>query len=141
MFMFFTTSIYAQAPDSSLKDKTIKEQVEFFSVLYETDSQVVNKSIECESKGNHDAVGDGGRSKGIAQIQVPTWKDLEQKYNKEFAEDLDYTSRFDQIKLMTWSFANGYGNKWTSYVAIKNGGKYSFYSKQMKRHYTVICKI
>lgn len=141
MVLFIASSTYAQAPNSPLTEKTIKEQVEYFSGLYNTNSAVVNKVLECESKFDHSSVGDGGRSKGIAQIQGPTWKDLEYKFNKEYIEDLNYNSRFDQIKLTTWSIANGYGNKWTAYRAIMNGGKYSFYSKQLKRHFTVTCKL
>lgn len=141
MIVFMATSTYAQAPNIPLKDKSVKEQVEFFSEIYGADSKVVNKVIECESGGSHKAIGDGGRSKGIAQIQEPTWKDLEQKFNVKYEEDLNYTSKFDQLKLTTYSIANGEGNRWTAYRAIMNGGKYSFYSKQLKKHFTVYCKL
>lgn len=139
--VFSVTSTYAQAPNSPLREKTVKEQVEYFSEIYGTDSKVVNKVIECESNGNHQAVGDSGRSKGIAQIQGPTWKDLEQKFNLEYEEDLHYNSQFDQLKLTTYSIANGSGRRWTAYRAIMNGGTYSFYSKQLKKHFTVTCKL
>jgi len=139
--MFAATSAYAHAPNGPLWTKTIDEQIEYFSELYGADSKVIKKVIECESGGNHKAVGDGGRSKGIAQIQGPTWKDLEQKFNLEYAEDLNYMSRFDQLKLTTYSIANGEGRRWTAYRAIMNGGTYSFYSKQLQKHFKVTCKL
>lgn len=123
-----------------LPNTTIKTQIDFFSNLYNTDAVIVEKVIKCESSENHSAVGDGGRSKGIAQFQEPTWKNLEQKYNEEYGEDLNYHSSFDQIKLVTWSIAHGYGNNWTAYRAIKNGGKYSFYSFQLQKHFTIVCR-
>lgn len=141
LLLFCATSTYAQAPNIPLREKSVKEQVEFFSEIYGADSKVVNRVIECESGGSHKAVGDGGRSKGIAQIQGPTWKDLEQKFNLEYEEDLHYTSQFDQLKLTTYSIANGEGRRWTAYRAIMNGGTYSFYSKQLQKHFTVKCKL
>lgn len=141
MIVFMTTSTYAQAPNIPLKDKSVKEQIEFFSEIYGADSKVVNKVIECESGGSHKAIGDGGRSKGIAQIQEPTWKDLEQKFNVKYEEDLNYTSKFDQLKLTTYSIANGEGHRWTAYRAIMNGGTYSFYSKQLQKHFKVTCRL
>ena len=141
LVLFCAATTYAQAPNSPIWEKTVKEQVEYFSKIYDVDPNLVNKVIECESGGNHKVIGDGGRSKGIAQIQEPTWRDLEQKFNTQYDEDLHYMSQFDQLKLTTWSIANGHGNRWTAYRAIKNGGKYSFYSKQLKKHFTVYCKL
>ena len=116
--------------------KGIGEQIEYFATLYGTDSNLIKKVIECESDGDVSAVGDGGLSKGIGQFQKATFKEL----SKKMGEELDYNSSYDQIKLMTWSIANGYGRRWTAYRAIQNGGTYSFYSSQLKRHFTVSCK-
>lgn len=119
----------------------LADQINYFANLYGVDSRLVSKVIECESDGQHEAVGDGGRSRGIGQFQKPTFESLEELYFKEYNEYLDYESEFDQIKLLTWSIANGHGRNWTAYRAIKNGGTYTFYSKQMKRWYTVYCKL
>lgn len=141
LIFFCTTTTYAQAPNSPIWEQPVKEQIEYFSGIYGVDSKLVSKVIECESGGDHKVVGDGGRSKGIAQIQKPTWIDLEQKFNVEHKEDLNYMSQFDQLKLTTWSIANGEGSRWTAYRAIKNGGRYSFYSRQLKKHFVVYCKL
>ena len=140
LLLFCATSTYAQAPNSPIWDKTIRQQIEYFSEIYGVDPNIVDKVIDCESGGDHKAIGDGGRSKGVAQIQGPTWKDLEQKFNVQYEEDLNYMSQFDQLKLTTWSIANGEGRRWTAYRAIMNGGTYSFYSKQLQKHFNVTCK-
>lgn len=116
-------------------------QADYFSNFFGVDSRIVNKVLECESSYDHTAKGDGNRSKGIAQFQEPTWKWMEAKYYKEYGEHLDYKSSHDQIKLTAYAISKGWGNNWTSYVAIKKGGTYSFYSNQLKKHFTVYCKL
>lgn len=139
-------SLYGLEPQSiSLAELQISEQhystqIDYFANLYGTDSSVVKKVIQCESQGLHSSIGDGGRSKGIAQFQKPTWDWLESIYNKEYKEDLNYKSSFDQIKLLTYSISKGYGERWTTYVAIQKGGTYSFYSSQLKKHFTITCR-
>ena len=120
-----------------ITQQSYTEQINYFAKLYSVDSSLINKIVECESGGSHNAVGDGGRSKGLAQFQKATFDNLEDK----FGDDLDYKSSFDQVKLLTWSVANGYGNNWTAYRAIKNGGRYTFYSSQLKKHFTIYCKL
>lgn len=63
-----------------------------------------------------------------------------ENHAKLYGEELDYYSTYDQIKLGTWAIANGRGNEWTAYRAIKNGGTYSFYSKLLNKHFTAKCK-
>lgn len=114
-----------------------QEQVQHFAKIYGADIDLVNVVIECESQWNVKARGDGGRSFGIFQFQKPSFE----RMAKAFGEELDYYSYYDQIKLGVWALENGYGNEWTAYVAIKNGGKYSFYSKQLQKHFTVYCRL
>ena len=119
-------------------DLGYKEQIVHFSKLYGGDEKIALAVAHCESNGKHSAIGDGGHSRGIYQFQKSTFLRME----KEFGEDLDYGSRYDQIKLGSWALAQKkYQNEWTTFVAIKKGGKYSFYSSLNKRHYTVSCKI
>jgi hypothetical protein len=134
---FYPQSIVSE--ELKIVDMPLPSQVEVFSKLYGVDSTVVNKVIQCESNGNHKAVGDGGLSRGIAQFQKPTFNNLAKLYSKEYNESLNYDSEFDQVKLLTWSIANGHGRNWTAYRALMNGGKYSFYSNQLKQHFTVYC--
>jgi hypothetical protein len=54
---------------------------------------------------------------------------------------LDYNSAHDQAKLGMWAISQGYGNEWTAYVAIKNGGVYKFYSRQLKKNFVVKCSL
>lgn len=127
--------------EPKITEQTYTIQADYFAKLYGVDSQIVDRVLDCESDYVHTAKGDGGRSKGIAQIQKPTWDWMEAQYYKEWGEHLDYLSSHDQIKLLAYQISKGNGNNWTSYRAIKNGGKYSFWSNQMKKHYTVYCKL
>ena len=116
-------------------------QADYFANLYGVDSKIVNKVLDCESDYNHEAKGDGGHSKGIAQIQKPTWDWMEQEYFKEWGEHLDYQSSHDQIKLLAYQISKGEGHNWTTYVAIEHGGVYKFWSSQNGKHYTIYCKV
>jgi hypothetical protein len=121
-------------------DLTVYEQVEYFTNIYGGDTSINNKIMYCESRGNHGAVSDGGRSNGIMQFQKPTFDWMEKEFYGEYQEHLNYKSSLDQIKLFTWAMSKGYGRNWTAYRAIMNGGKYSFYSNQLKKYFTVTCR-
>lgn len=115
---------------------SVDQQIDYFSSLYGGDSRVIKRVMQCESNGDHSTVGDGGLSNGIFQFQKPTFNRME----KVFGEDLDYESQYDQVKLGVWALSNPkYAKEWTTYVAIQNGGEYTFYSKQLKKHFVVKC--
>lgn len=127
--------------DLEIQDAHYSVQITHFSKIYGVDEKIVAKVVECESGGDHTANGDGGRSKGIAQFQKPTWDWMSKQYFDEYNEKLNYKSSFDNVKLLAYQISKGNGNNWTSYVAIKKGGTYSFYSKQLNKHFTVKCKL
>jgi hypothetical protein len=117
---------------------TVEQQVEYFSKLYGADVSLVKKVIECESGWEHDSSADGNRSNGILQFQESTFN----RMGKMFGEELDYHSQFDQIKLGTWALSKPeLAREWTTWVSIQRGGKYSFYSKQLQKHFVVYCKL
>lgn len=127
----------AEAPTIELKDQPIEAIVAHFAEVNGIDAKLAITVMYCESKGNQSAISDGGRSVGIFQYQLPTWE----RHTEEFGEKLDIHSPYDQAKIATWSLAHGKGNEWTAYRAIKNGGTYSFYSTQLKKHFTVKCSM
>jgi soluble lytic murein transglycosylase-like protein len=117
---------------------SLDEQINYFSTLYGADVSLVRKVIECESGFDNTNIGDGGLSNGILQFQRATF----QRMAKLYGEDLDYQSQYDQIKLGIWALSKPeLAREWSTYVAIQKGGKYSFYSKQLKGYYTVVCKL
>ena len=122
-----------------LEEYSVPELIEHYATLYNQDPILLKKVAECESKYEKDLFGDGGRAYSVFQFHKGTFE----KWSKEFGEPLDYKSYLDHIKLAVWSFAQGekYRNAWTTYVAIKKGGKYSFYSKLLKNNFTVICRL
>lgn len=69
-------------------------------------ADLVLKTIQCESQYNPEAVGDQGRSFGLAQIFLPAHPDVtkEQALDPKFAVDF-----------MVNNFADGKGALWTCY--------------------------
>lgn len=134
----FPSKDYAEELSINPQLLTIEQQIVYFSTLYGADSNIVLKVMECESGGNHQVTGDGGRSNGIFQFQRSTFNRME----KILGEDLNYDSQFDQVKLASFALSKPeLAREWSSFRSIKNGGKYSFWSNQMQRHYTVYCKL
>lgn len=122
--------------ESKISELSIDEQIDHYATLYGVEGSLIKKMVQCESEYKTTAIGDGGMARGLLQYHQGSFK----RHAELFGEELDYYSSHDQIKLGTWAVANGYGREWTSYRAIQNGGTYSFYSKLLQRHYTVVCK-
>jgi len=133
----FTSIAKADAPVIPMEKWSPQSLVSHYAEVYAYDEKTLQAVMRCESQGNQSTVGDGGRSFGIFQIQKETWK----RFTKEMGETLDINSKNDQAKVAAWAFANGHGTEWSTYVSIKKGGTYSFYSRQLKGHFTVRCSV
>lgn len=120
-----------------ISEQSITVQIDHFAALYGVDGSLVKKIVQCESKGNEKATGDNGLAYGLFQYHKGSFE----RHAKLLGEELDYYSSYDQIKLGVFAISKGYGREWSSYRAIKNGGKYSFYSKLLKRNFVVYCKL
>jgi hypothetical protein len=121
-----------------IENRSWQEQVIYYSNLYDTDSDIIFLLIENESQGR-DVCGDNGLSCGILQYQKNTF----QRHLKLLGEELEWRNTHDQIKLVSYIFSldnEALKREWTAYRCIKNGGKYSFYSKQLKQHFNITCK-
>lgn len=117
---------------------SVIDQITYFSNLYGGDPQVAVRVMECESGGKHSTVSDRGYSRGIFQFQKSTFE----RMAKAYGEVLDYNSQYDQVKLASWALAQPkYQNEWTTFVAIKSGGKYSFWSSLNQKHYIIYCSL
>lgn len=122
--------------------KSIVEIIDEVAPLFGQDPALISKISYCESKHNKNAIHDGGYGKGVAGFHKSTFNRYNKMYFKEYGEWLNYDSSYDQLKLMSYAFSKGEASRleWTTYRAYKNGGTYSFYSKLLKRYFTVICK-
>jgi hypothetical protein len=136
LVLLFTNNSYAIAPELKLQDQPIENIVTHFANEHGVDPKIALAVMKCES-GGRKVMGDGGRAYNEFQFHKGTWD----KMSKAMGEELDINSGYDQAKLATWAIANGYGTHWTSYVAIQKGGTYTFYSRLMKKTYTVNCKV
>jgi len=131
-----------EAPEDYIRpldQYSVPELIEHYSAIYQQDPVLLKKVAWCESKYGKELHGDSGHAFSVFQFHKPTFDG----WSKEFGEPLDYGSYHDHIKLAVWSFAQGeeYREAWSTYVAIKKGGTYSFYSKLLGKHFTIYCKI
>lgn len=77
----------------------------------------------CESGIRHEGIwGDGGKSYGIAQFQLATFKDLRQQAGRP---DLQWKRRDDQLWLLDWALRHGYGRYWTCYGKERKEKRYA----------------
>lgn len=117
----------------------VKGMIVYYSEQYGASLPLLDKMADCESDFNPLAKGDGGKAHNVYQYHYARF--IEDA--KLMGETLDYNSAHDNIKLAVWISVH-YPERmqaWTSYRAIKNGGVYSFYSRTLKKHYTVYCKL
>ena len=123
------------------KVQTIEEMILEIAPRFEQDPALISKISYCESK-HKEVVHDGGYGLGVTGIHKKTFEGWLPLYQKEQGETLNYASSYDQLKMMSWAFSKGdsYRNQWTTYVAYKKGGTYSFYSRLLKGNFTVRCK-
>jgi hypothetical protein len=76
------------------------------------DVNTVINVIDCESSGRYNAIGDSGKSYGIAQFQRATFNQLKRAAR---IPELSYKNPIHQMRLMVWAIDHGYGNNWTCY--------------------------
>ncbi|MBI5886762.1 MAG: hypothetical protein HZB85_09325 [Deltaproteobacteria bacterium] len=81
--------------------------------------RVVADIIDCESGGRHDELwGDGGKSYGVAQFNEETFHRFAAKAGMPH---LEWKDRDDQITLLRWAVANGFGRSWSCYGKAVKG--------------------
>lgn len=127
--------------DIIIRPTLVKDIIEEVAIKFDQDPILINKISFCESR-HKVASHDGGRGINVTGIHDKTFKGWLSLYEKETEETLDINSTYDQLKMMSWAFSKGekYRRQWTTYVAYKNGGTYTFYSKLLKGTYTAKCK-
>lgn len=89
----------------------LRATIEKYASLYGSDPEELYKVMMCESSGRTGVYGDGGLAYSVFQFHKPTFKE----FSKLLAEDLDYYSAHDQIKLASYVFSlgNKYKKHWT----------------------------
>lgn len=72
----------------------------------------VLRIIKCESGGRITAIGDGGKSYGLAQFKERTfsWMKIAAGEPK-----IEWHNPEHQVRLLKWALANGYGKHWVCY--------------------------
>ena len=92
----------------------------------------------CESNLGRIKTGDKGLATGLFMYHKGTWA----KAQDLIGEDLDIHSINDQAKMTAfiWKKYPSWRTQWSTYVAYKKGGVYSFHSRVLNGDYTVRCK-
>ena len=109
------TVVYAAEPEQPVvvligeyiewTPERIKQEIENKAVEYGVSSEVMHTVIRCESQYNPNALGDGGKSRGLVQIHRD-YHDVsdEDAYDPEFA-----------ITFLAEHLKAGQGNLWSCY--------------------------
>ncbi len=137
-----TQNLIALDAPAKVVEPTNEELILKYSTEYGSDPNIVYSIMMCESQGKWikgDFRNNTYHSFGQFQYFKSTWI----RYSKLFGEELNINSAHDQIKLTSWVFSltDKEKSEWTTYVALKNGGTYSFYSKFHQKSFVVKCPL
>ena len=146
----FNTSVTAVAPGAEAQPakvpETVEEWIDYYATKYEL-SPTLRRDLKntgwCESGFGIAKQGDWSNKEqkylaySVFQIHRPTFNAWSNKLGKK----LDYNNYVHHIELAAWAFSQGesYRNDWSMYVALKNGGTFSFYSNLLGKHFTITC--
>ena len=83
----------------------IKQEIDEQAKKYKVDPKVMHKVIKCESGYNPNALGDGGKSRGLVQIHS-----VYHEVSDEDAYDPQYA-----IEFLAKALSEGKGNLWSCY--------------------------
>jgi len=100
--------------DKILGEKEIQNLILHYSAQYAVSAEEMTRVMMCESSGKADAIGDNGLAFGLFQFHENTFN----LFSKELGEKLDWKNPEHQIKLASWSFANGKQRHWTCWKII-----------------------
>lgn len=118
LFLFPKASAHADTPVIEVSEGiwvvveqplTIPQRIARYSALYGVSYQKLYGTLSCESRLSPSAIGDQGRSYGIAQIFLPAHPSI----SKEEALDPDFAIRFAAKE-----FADGNASSWTCYKLL-----------------------
>lgn len=139
--ILFIHNAKAESPTINIDDLSVQEQITYYANTYGVQPQLALAVARCESQFGKLPDGDNGHAKGIYQYWDDTWERHYKEFNRETGVTLTKGVTKDDIQLATWAFSTGKASEWTTAVAIKKGGTYSFYSRQLKQHFTVKCEM
>lgn len=123
-----------------LKAYTVTALLEHFAEEYKTDPVALLKVGKCESgykENQWNKVDPNGGSKGFMQFQTRTFYSYAAKLG---IPNPDIWDKVHQAQVAAYMFSIGEGKQWTTYMAYKNGGSYTFWYKPLNKYMTIYCK-
>lgn len=136
-----SNSVEQQALETHIRLTThgsIPELIDYIAPQFNQSPELIKKIAYCEANYRHFPVHDGGQGIGTTGILKTTFNGWTKQMGRT---DLRYESNYDQIYVMAWAFSQGehYRDDWTTYVAYKKGGTYTFIDRHGVKH-TARCK-
>jgi hypothetical protein len=98
-------------PPEPPKTISVNERIDEIAPLFGVSATVMKKVVACESNFDTHAVGDGGKSIGLVQINLSAHKDI----TRAEAEDPDFA-----LSYLADNLAKGNANIWTCYREMYN---------------------
>jgi hypothetical protein len=125
--------------DEQLQQLSFKYLLRYFALRYETDPIPLLKTAWCESKhqmNRHNTTDPNGGSKGGLQFQQRTFDTYAKRID---IQNPDIWNKVHQAETGAYMFSIGEAKQWTTYMAIVNGGSYTFWYAPINDYYTVYC--
>lgn len=108
-FLFFALPVKSQAPIREPEPDLVALAYQIADE-YEVPRETMYAVVNCESSFNPDAIGDGGDSHGLSQINLPSHRNV----TEEMAHDPQFALRF-----LAGHLKAGDGNMWTCFRNYK----------------------
>lgn len=141
VFSLFIFKAEAEAPMIDIYKMSLKEATVYYSDIYGNKPSIALAVLKCESQYGTLPDGDGGKAKGAWQYWDDTWHRHYKEFHSETGITLTKGNPIDDTQLAMWAFSKGYAGEWSTYRSIKNGGKYTFYSKSLRQTFTIECSL
>lgn len=133
-----------ETPKATATDLIIK-----YAAIYEADKTELIKVGSCESHLGKLKGGDYKNgvylARGLFMYHKGTWNKAVSLFKKEMNQpdrifSIDSIEDQAEVTAFIWAKHPDWKKQWSTYVAYKNGGTYSFYSRVLEKYFTVTCK-
>lgn len=117
------TSTEAEYKEDFSNKQYIAELVDVYAEKYDVNKKTMHLIVFNESRYNYKAIGDGGNSHGLAQINMRFW-------SNKFTKDEAYNPHI-ALEFLAKELKAGKGRQWTTFRTCILGEKLFYQGKQI----------
>lgn len=119
-----TTPKPEAAARTSIEVINVSTLIQDDALAFKVDPVKFADTVQCESQGNLESIGDHGLAYGPLQFHKATFNWMKGAAIKEGEpfQNLSYTNPQDQITLGAWAFAHGEAKQWSCYSELSSRG-------------------